>query len=151
MKSSVKLQIQQLDRKIATFAAVPELQIKGWIRTIRTTLGLSYRQMAKRLQITPQSVQGFEKRELAESITLKNLNEIARSLNMRVVYGFVPKSGSLEQMITEQALAVARKIVMRTDTTMKLEDQGITKEQRDKAILELAEEIKREMPRYLWD
>lgn len=146
-----KLQIDQLDRKIKAFGNAPELPAKGWIYATRTSLGISYRQMAKRLKITPQSIQGFEKREVEASITLKNLHEIAQSLNMKLVYGFVSKSGSLEKMIEDQAIAVARKIVMRTDTTMKLEDQGITRERRDKAILELAEEIKRKMPRYLWD
>jgi hypothetical protein len=41
--------------------------------------------------------------------------------------------------------------VMRTDTTMKLEDQGVRKEQLEHDIRELADELKREMPRYLWD
>jgi predicted DNA-binding mobile mystery protein A len=151
MSNPRKLQIEQLDRKMSAFASISEPSPRGWIKAVRTALGMSYRQMAKRLKITPQSAQGFEKREMQESITIKNLHEIARSLNMRLVYGFVPTSGSLEQMIADQALAVARKIVMRTDMTMKLEDQGVTKERKDKAILDLAEEIKREMPRYLWD
>jgi predicted DNA-binding mobile mystery protein A len=151
MKVTKKLQIDQVDRKIEAFARVPELSDTGWISTIRTTLGMSYRQLAKRLKITPQGVQGFEKREKEGNVTLKNLREIANSLNMRLVYAIVPKSGSIDKMITEQALAVARRIVLRTDTTMKLEDQGITKARRDQAILELAEEIKRDMPRYLWD
>lgn len=151
MKKANKLQISQLDRKIASFVNASDPPQKGWISAIRMTLGMSYRQMAKRLKIVPQSAQGFEKRELEGSITLKNLREVAASMNMKLVYGFVPKSGSLEKMIEDQAMIVARKIVMRTDTTMKLEDQGIGNERRDQAILDLAEEIKRKMPRYLWD
>lgn len=34
---------------------------------------------------------------------------------------------------------------------MKLEDQRVSKERVEKAVRELADEIKREMPRYLWD
>jgi predicted DNA-binding mobile mystery protein A len=151
MKTSKRIQIDQLGRKINAFGSVPDSPGKGWIYAIRTALSMSYRQMAKRLEITPQSIQGFEKREREGNITLRNLREIAQSLNMRLVYGFIPKSGSLEKMIEDQAYAVAQKIVMRTDATMKLEDQGITKKSRDEAILELAGEIKRKMPRYLWD
>ncbi len=150
MKSTRKLQIAQLDRKMAAFAGIPESS-QGWIFAIRSAIRMSYRQMAARLRTTPQNVQGFEKRETEGNITLKNLREIAQSLDMRLVYGFVPKSRSLEKMIADQAFAVAKKIVMRTDTTMKLEDQGITKKRREEAIRELAEEIKQKMPRYLWD
>ena len=151
MKRTRNLQLNQLDRKMAAFASVSESPDKGWISAIRTALGMSYRQLAKRLKIAPQSAQGFEKREIEGNITIKNLREVAKSLDMKLVYGFVPKSGSLERMIENQAYAVARKIVMRTDTTMNLEDQGIAKERRDKAILEVAEEIKLKIPRYLWD
>ncbi|MEJ0056687.1 MAG: mobile mystery protein A [Bacteroidota bacterium] len=151
MKKVNKLQLDQLDRKMGQFVNLPEPPAKGWIYAIRKTLGMSYRQIAKRLKITPQSVQGFEKRELNKSITLKNLHEIAQSLNMRLVYGFVPRTGSIEKIIEDQAFAIARRIVMRTDTTMKLEDQGIPRERLEKAILELTHEIKQKMPRYLWD
>jgi predicted DNA-binding mobile mystery protein A len=151
MKKAKKLSIDQLDRKIMAFSGAQDVPAKGWISALRTALGMSYRQLAKRLKIAPQSAQGFEKREGEGSITLKNLREIAQSLDMKLVYAFVPKSGSIDKMIKDQALAVARKIVMRADTTMKLEDQGIAEERREQAILELAEEIQREIPRYLWD
>ncbi|HEU5290324.1 MAG TPA: mobile mystery protein A [Cyclobacteriaceae bacterium] len=151
MKRVKKLQLAQLDRKIAALATVPEPPSNGWISAIRTTIGMSFRQLAKRLKIAPQNAQAFEKRELEGSITIKNLRTIAQALNMKLVYGFIPQSGSLEKMIEDQAMSVAKKIVLRTDTTMKLEDQGVSKERRDQAILELAEEIKRNIPRYLWD
>jgi hypothetical protein len=70
---------------------------------------------------------------------------------MRLVYGFVPRDSSFEEMLEKQALAVARKIVKRTDNTMKLEDQQVSTERIEKAVRVLAEEIKREMVRYLWD
>lgn len=151
MKNTEKLQIEQLDRKLASYVNFPEVPIKGWIHGIRTALKMSFRQFASRLGITPQSAQEIEDREKNGNISLKSLREVASALNMRLVYGFIPRDGSFEKMLEKQALIVARKIVMRTDNTMKLEDQQVSKERVEKAVRDLADEIKREMPRYVWD
>jgi predicted DNA-binding mobile mystery protein A len=151
MKNTKKLQIEQFDRKLGDYISFPEVPSKGWIHGIRTALKMSFRQLATRLSITAQSTQEIETREQNGTITLKNLREVASALNMRLVYGFVPHDGSFEAMLEKQAQTVARKIVMRTDNTMKLENQQVRKERLEKAIQELADEIKREMPRYLWD
>jgi predicted DNA-binding mobile mystery protein A len=151
MKNIQKLQIEQLDRKLAGLANLPEAPTKGWVHAIRTALKMSFRQFGARLDITAQSAQEIEAREKNGTITLKNLHEVARAMNMKLVYGFVPAENTFENMLDKQALAVARKIVMRTDNTMKLEDQQVSKDRVEKAVRELADEIKREMPRYLWD
>jgi predicted DNA-binding mobile mystery protein A len=151
MKNSKKLQIELLDRKLVEYLNVSDGPAKGWIHGVRTALKMSFRQLAGRLSITAQSAQEMEAREQNGNITLKSLRDVAAALNMRFIYGFVPRDGSLEAMIEKQANLVARKIVMRTDNTMKLEDQQVPYERVEKAIQELAEEIKKEMPRYLWD
>jgi predicted DNA-binding mobile mystery protein A len=151
MENVRKLQIQQLDKKLAGLDNLPEAPAKGWIHGIRTALKMSFRQLGTRLSITAQSAQEIERREMNGSITLKNLQEVARAMDMKLVYGFVPKENSFEKMLDKQALAVARKIVMRTDNTMNLEDQRVGKERIEKDIRELADDLKREMPRYLWD
>jgi predicted DNA-binding mobile mystery protein A len=151
MKKIEKLQIEQLDRKLSLFHNFPEMPGKGWIHGIRTALKMSFRQFGKRLNITAQSAQEIETREKNGNITLKSLRDVASALNMRLVYGFVPRDGSFEKMLEQQALLVAREIVSRTDTTMKLENQQVSKQRVEKSVRELADEIKREMPRYLWD
>ena len=45
----------------------------------------------------------------------------------------------------------ARRIVLRTHQNMKLEDQGIDDEKIEKTINELADEIKQEMRKSIWD
>lgn len=150
MNKRRKLLIEQLDRVISLVKTVPDAP-NGWIGAVRSALGITYSQMATRLGLTPQGVRGLEKREQDGSISLKKLRELAAAMDMKLVYAFVPKAGSLEEMIDQRAFDVAKKIVMRTDVTMRLEDQGVEKERREKAIVELAEEIKRDMPRYLWD
>ena len=151
MKNVKKLQIAQLDKQLADFINFPMAPARGWIHGIRTTLKMSFRQFGSRLGITAQSAQEIEDREKNGNISLKSLKEVAQALDMRLIYGFVPRDGSLEKTLEKQAMLVARKIVMRTDNTMNLEDQRVSKERVEKAVRELADEIKREMPRYLWD
>jgi hypothetical protein len=70
---------------------------------------------------------------------------------MHLVYGFVPKDGSLDALIDRKARELATQIVLRTSQTMKLEDQENTPERIKKAIEERANAIKAEMPKMLWN
>jgi len=147
------LQLQQLNNKMLHFATLKQVATPptGWIKAIRTTLGMSMQQLGNKLNITKQAILDIEKREKDGFITIKSLKEIARALDMQLVYGFVPNNGSLDALIEKRATELATKIVLRTYNTMKLEDQGITNERIKKAIKERAEEIKNEMPKILWD
>ncbi|CAN5552946.1 mobile mystery protein A [soil metagenome] len=147
------LQIQQLDSKLLAYSNLQKVAMPpvGWIKAIRTALGMSMLQLGNRLSITKQSVQDIEKREQEGSITLKALKETAKALDMRLVYGFIPNDGSLEVLIDRKAKELATQIVLRTSNTMKLEDQENSKQRIEKAIAERAVTIKNEMPKSLWD
>ncbi len=147
------LQLQQLQEKISY---VPNLQQvitppSGWIKAIRTSLGMSMQQLGSRLSITKQGVLDMEKREKEGSITIKALSVTAKALDMELVYGFVPKDGSLDALIERKARELATKIVLRTNQSMKLEEQGNSKIRIEKAINERTMSIKNEMPKILWD
>ena len=49
--------------------------------------------------ITPQSVKEIEEREQNETISIKVLRQFGKSLNLKLIYGFVPQSGKLEDII----------------------------------------------------
>lgn len=144
---------QQLNVKMQSFAPLTQIPVPptGWIKAIRTALGMSLHQLGKRLQITKQSAQEIEQREKEGSITIKSLREVARALDMQLVYGFVPIDDSLDALIERKANELARKIVMRTSNTMHLEDQGNSSQRLDESIRERTEFIKRELPKMLWD
>jgi predicted DNA-binding mobile mystery protein A len=151
MKPKQKLILEQLDRKLIQYHKLQEPPPKGWVHVIRTCLKMSLRQLGSRLGITAPSVKEIEEREKNGSITLKSLREAAAALDMKLVYGLVPRQETLQKMLDKRAEEVARKIVLRTSNTMKLEDQAVSKQRIDRAIQELTEELKNEMPRYLWD
>lgn len=123
----------------------------GWIYSIRQALGMTLRQLGNKLKITAQSVKEIENREKNGSVSLNVLRQVGSSLDMKLVYGFIPKTGSLEKMIENRALEIARDIVQRTSASMTLENQGNTEKRLQKAILEKAAEIKQEMPKFIWD
>ena len=148
-----KLQFQQLNEKMDQLTGLQHVIVPpiGWIKAIRNGIGMSMEQLGKKLSITKQGVMDIEKREKEGAITIKSMQEIAKAMDTQFVYGFVPKTGSLEQMIEYRALEIASKIVERTSTTMKLEDQANSKERIEKAIKERATEIINKTPKILWD
>ena len=147
------LQLQQLNSKMLGFASLKQVAMPptGWIKAIRTTIGMSMQQLGNKLNVSKQGVMDFEKREKDGAITIKSLREIARAMDMQLVYGFVPNDGSLDALIEKRATELAKQIVMRTANTMKLEDQANSKKRIETAISERAAAIKNEMPKILWD
>lgn len=123
----------------------------GWIKAIRLALGMSMRQLGARLSITRQAVLDIEKREQEGGITLKALREVADAMGMDLVYGLVPREGSLDAYVEKRATEVASQIVQRTATSMHLEAQGNAPARIDAAIKERTEQLKREIPGFLWD
>lgn len=147
------LQLQHLNQKMLSMQSLQKVTPphSGWIKSIRTALGMSLQQLGKRLQITRQSMLSIERREVTGSITLKALHEVAAALDMKLVYGFVPNDGNLDNLIEKKAYELAKQIVMRTHNSMTLEDQQISYDRIQKAIKERTAAIKQELPNSLWD
>ncbi len=148
-----KLQLQQLDSKLKVYSSVTNVTIPptGWLKAVRVSLGMSMQQLAHKLSITKQSVQEIELREKEGSITLKTLSEAAEALDMKLVYGLVPKDGSLDALIDRKARELAKRIVSKTSNTMKLEDQENSKHRLKNAVEERTEILKNDLPKMLWD
>ena len=153
MRNKKQLLIEQLDQKLHKFkdAGMVLVPQKGWINTIRTTLNMTRDQLGTKLRLTKGAVQKIEERESTGQITINKLRVVGHALNMQFVYGFVPKDGTIDNLINQKSEELAQKIVMRTNQNMKLEDQGIGDEKINKTIKDLAHEIKREMRKSLWD
>ena len=153
MRNKKKLLIEQLDQKLTEFkdAGMVIVPQKGWINTIRTTLNMTREQLGSKLGLTKGAVQKIEEREATGQITINKLRDVGEVLDLQFFYGFIPKNGSIDNLVTAKADKLARKIVLRTNQNMKLEDQGISDEKINESINDLANEIKREMRKSLWD
>ena len=153
MRNKKKLLIEQLDQKLTNFkdAGMVLVPQKGWVNTIRTTLNMTRDQLGTKLDLTKGAIQKIEEREATGQITINKLKDVGNALNMKFIYGFIPKDGTIESLINLKAEKLARKIVLRTNQNMKLEDQGISEDKIEHSINDLANEIKREMRKSLWD
>ncbi len=148
-----QLFIKQFDRRqealrpLVASASVPG----GWLRSLRQGLGIRLEQVARRLGVSKQHISQAEKREAEGTISLNSLREVAGAMDMDLFYVLVPKDGSLQALIDRRAEQFAREIVMRTHQSMKLEGQAVSDERLKQAIAEQATDLRREMPKQLWD
>ena len=147
MKSyETQLLLNQTQEKINSFSVLKSVEKpdKGWVSAIRVSIKMSLRQLGERLHISPQGVKDLEKREESGAITLNSLKEVARALDMDLVYGFISRHNSLEAMIEERAREIAEELILKTS------QEGSDKDIK-KAIEQKTYEISSKMPAYLWD
>lgn len=120
------LRQQQLDRGLEHFQAAREIPRppKGWIRAIREALGVTSGELAKRMGTSRQLPLQLEKSEAEDRITLKSLRAVANALECDLVYALAPRAKSLAKLAEAHELAEARKLVVRVEHSMALEDQA---------------------------
>ncbi len=83
----------------------------GWIREIRTALGLSQSQLAKRAGLSRATVQQMERAEAERRITVASLDKLAAAMGCQVAIAILPRDGTLEDVRRRQALAKAEVIL----------------------------------------
>ena len=148
-----KLYLEQIDRKIKAFSGVlPDSKpMGGWIEAVRKAIGMNMRQLATKMNKTPQAIKQIQEREKAGTITLNSLEDTAAAMNMRLVYAIVPmETSSLSELIQQQAEKMAKEIVIRANKTMSLEDQKISEKRIKNSIKEISAELA-ENPEKLWE
>lgn len=148
-----RLQVELLDQKLQAFQPLQEesMPANGWIRFVRQSIGMSLRQLGERMGIKPQSVSDIELREAEGKVTLSTLREAAEALDMRVVYAFVPKRGTMNEMVRRQARKLAEDAVARTSISMSLEEQSVPREELLREVDYLVEELMRKNTRTFWN
>jgi predicted DNA-binding mobile mystery protein A len=121
-----ELRLNQLDRSLEPFAGTPSVSRpqRGWLRAVREALGITIREIARKMHKTPQTVASFEKSEAANRITLQTLQHYAEAMDCELVYAIVPKAGSLGQLAEKRARHTAERDVRAVEHTMALEDQA---------------------------
>ncbi|MGZ3744103.1 MAG: mobile mystery protein A [Pseudobdellovibrionaceae bacterium] len=150
-KALVKTQRKSLDEKLHSFSqAKSTINPKsGGVRAIRDAIGMTTTQLAERMGIQQSGVTLLEQRESAKKVSLETLQRAARAMNCELVYALVPKE-SLEKIVDEQALKVAKEILARTTHTMDLELQQAGAAETALHQEELVRELKSKLDRRLW-
>ena len=135
-----KLMREQLDQKLTGLKAlrIPEA---GWIKGIREALGMTINDLAERMGIDPSRMRRIEYADKRGDLKLSTLKRVAESMDMDFVYGFVPKEGSLEEMIRAQARKNVEKRMKKLNQTMRLEMQDLTVEEQRKAMDDMIDQL----------
>lgn len=89
-----QLRLSQFDRSLRPVPSLPPRPSGGWIASVREALGLSQRQVGKKMRASGQAIQQFEKAEAEDRITVRALRRVAGTMGCELVYVLVPKSGS---------------------------------------------------------
>lgn len=149
---------EQLDKKLAFLKdlAASGLPPQGWIKAIREALGMSASQLGKRAGIDQSRISRLENAEKNGDLKLSSLQKIAKALNMKLVYGFVPyvpygTEDTLETMVRDQAKRVALRRIETLKGTMRLEKQALSAEEQTKALNDMIEKILVDPPKDFWD
>jgi predicted DNA-binding mobile mystery protein A len=151
MMKKQKLVREQLDTTLQRFSTLSTISApqRGWIRAIRDALGMTAKQLACRMDVTQQSVTRIEKDEPTGSVTIKTMRKTAEALDCQFVYGFVPKT-SLDETVRSKAKEVAARRLAEANQTMTLEAQSLNKEENQKVLSEMVEDLVINPPSNLW-
>lgn len=148
--ATADLLFQQIDATLRPLRESPlSSPRRGWLRAIRTALGMTSGQLARRLHTSQSAVIGYEQREIAGTISLATLRRVAAAMDCDLVYALVPRR-PLRETLKAQAENVARRKLAAVAHSMKLEDQGVTDAAMERQVQELARRLVETRRRELW-
>ena len=148
--ATTDLLFQQIDATMRPLRESPlSRPRRGWLRAIRTALGMTSNQLASRLQTSQSAIIEYEQREIAETISLAILRRVAAAMDCDLVYALVPRR-PLREIVESQAENVAQRKLASVAHSMTLEDQGVSDEAMERQVQELARKLIESRRRELW-
>jgi predicted DNA-binding mobile mystery protein A len=142
------LKVSQLDRKLKDFSNT-EIPQSGWINVVRNTLNITFSYIAKKLNTSPQVIKKFEQNEVEGTITINTLKKVADAMECDLVYAFVPKAGSFENLIDNRAEQISDSLISRASNSMDLEMQNVSEEEIISQKMNFKNELKQNLKK-LW-
>ena len=122
----------------------------GWVKAIRESLGMTARQLGRFLGMSSPAVTKLEARERDRSITLRDLDRVARLLGCKVVYALVPET-TLDDALDRRARLVAARLAGKAGHHMKLEAQQVDADETGAQTETLAKLLKESLDPRLWE
>ena len=152
MKSSVnRLGVKQLDERLRPIRKLTSRDVPkgGWIRSLRSALGLAGVDLARRLGIAPSSVAALENSEAAGTVSLNTLRKAAAAMDCDLVYAIVPRS-SIGKVLERRANEKAEAMLRHVGQSMNLEAQGVIDDADRELYREVLVETLLQKPSALW-
>jgi predicted DNA-binding mobile mystery protein A len=143
---------RQLDKRLTPLRDTQSLARppRGWIRAIREALGMTSKQLGKRLGVSQPRATKIEQAENDSSITLDTLRRAAQAMDCQLVYAFVPRV-PLQELVEACAAARARKILDATAHSMALENQRTDADTERAQLEQLTRELTEKAGPPLWE
>ena len=146
-----QLRLEQLQASVAAYSDLLHHRPppRGWLHTIRASLGLTERQQAGRLGIAASTLHKSESAEAEDRVTLGQLRKLANGLDCELVYALVPRT-PLTQIVEDQARSIALREVEDVAHAMSLEDQRPPQDRLRKQVEQRTAELLRGRWAELW-
>jgi predicted DNA-binding mobile mystery protein A len=129
MKSNFRrIVLEAMDNRVAALLAAKASAAKparGWLRAVRSSLGLSQQTVADRLSVTRSSYADLEASEERGAVTLNSLGKAADAMGCELVYFLVPRAGVASFAELAQRNDPDFKHLQATEHSMALEDQAV--------------------------
>lgn len=122
---------------------------EGWIKALRTTLGMTASYVAKKIGVSEPRIYELEKAEINDSTTLKSMRVLAEAMGCRLEYAFIPCE-PIDLFLKKRAHTVALESISYISHQMELEGQGLEKKETKEQIEKLVEELLKN-PKKLWN
>jgi len=142
------LKIRQLTKSMKEKSLIPINKIGQRLRDIREAVGMTQKQMAKRLKVSQSAISQIE--ENRETSSLGTILKIAQTLGCEIMGAAVSKE-SLESIIKKRAEIAAQKTLNRTFATMAMEKQTPSDDAYKYQLKKLIEELIENPGPELWE
>lgn len=142
------LKLKQLSEAVKEGRPVPIEKIGERLRDIRSALGMTQKQLAKKIKISQPLLSRIE--ESTGSCTLKTIARVASALECGFLGVLISKE-RMEAMIERQARKKAQALVKRTFANMAMEEQSPGNKAYEYQLKKLAEELAANPGPELWE
>ena len=150
MKQVITRQYRENVNEARTKLAGVQTPPEGWLGTMRTALGMTGAQLARRMGVTRGAVSSFEKAELNGGITLKSMQKLAQAMNARFVYAVIPED-DVNTVIERRAQKRAHALVQEAGIQMALEEQSLSSDRLEAEVMRVAKELLEKRQSELWN
>ena len=121
------------------------------VASLRFLLGLTQTRLARRMGVAQSTLARIEQDEPEGRVTIRTLRKAADAMDCDVVYQLVPRGGYIDGLLRRRAEVLARRIHDRVDSTMSLEGQHVSAEEREAMIRDTVEDILHNHPKSIWE